>query len=56
MPDEYKFLFDIVNQKHSGRAIAFAPLISGGFEASITENLELYGGFFMDSLNEANTF
>ena len=56
MPDEYKFLFDIVNQKHSGRAIAFAPLISGGVDASITENLELYGGFFMDSLNEANTF
>ena len=56
MPEEYRFLFDIVNQKHMGRAITFAPLISGDVAVSIAENLELYGGFFMDRFNEANTF
>ena len=56
MPDEYRFLFDVVNKKHAGRGVTFVPLLSDNDDASFAENLELYGGFFMGRFNEANTF
>jgi hypothetical protein len=56
MPDEFSFLFDLVNKKHQGRGLTFAPLVSDDSDASATENLELYGGFSMSRFNEANNF
>lgn len=56
MPDEYRFLFDIVSKKHEGRGISFVPLLAEGMEPEAAENLELYGGFFLNRFNEANTF
>jgi hypothetical protein len=56
MPDQYRFLFDVVNRKHEGRGLTFAPLLSEDGQGSFAENLELYGGFFLDRYNQANTF
>lgn len=56
MPKQYNFLFDVVNKKHTGRGITFAPLLDDDCDASISENLELYGGFHIGRFNEANTF
>ena len=56
MPDKYRFLFDIVNRKHAGRAITFAPLLPTETERNLADNLELYGGLFLTRYNEANTF
>ena len=56
MPERYRFLFDVINKKHEGRGITFAPLLTEECDASLTDHLELYGGFFMNRFNEANTF
>lgn len=56
MPDEYRFLFDLVSQKSEAGDVTFLPLLPEGSEVTFAENLELYGGFFMDRFNEANTF
>jgi len=56
MPDEYRFLFDVVNKKHAGRGLTFAPMFPEGTDRLYTEKLDLYGGFFMGRFNEANTF
>lgn len=56
MPDEFRFLFDIVNKKQAGRGLNFAPVVSEDSDASAAENLELYGGFSMSRFNEANNF
>lgn len=56
MPSEYRFLFDIVNKKHEGRGINFVPLMPEDSDSALSANLELYGGFFLNKYNEANTF
>lgn len=56
MPAEYGFLFSEVNKSRGDHGVTFAPLLPERTEASITENLELYGGFFLGQYNEANTF
>lgn len=56
MPAEYGFLFAEVNKSRSEHGVTFAPLLTERTEASIGENLELYGGFFLGQYNEANTF
>jgi len=56
MPDEYRFLFDVVAKKHEGREVKFVPLLSEGEDTVISANLELYGGYFLNKFNEANTF
>ncbi len=56
MPDEFRFLFDVVNKKQAGRGLNFTPLVSEDSDAAATENLELYGGFSMSRFNEANNF
>lgn len=56
MPDEYNFLFDIINEDRDEHGVVFAPLLTEGTEITFAENLELYGGFFLGQYNEANTF
>lgn len=56
MPDEYRFLLDIVNKKHEGRGFNFVAFMPEGEDSVLYDNLELYGGFFLGKYNEANTF
>lgn len=56
MPEEYHFLFDRINEDQEEHGVAFAPLITEEEDPSVIENLELYGGFFMNRYNSANTF
>lgn len=56
MPNEYSYLFEVINHKRDEHGVNFAPLLPEGTEVTIAENLELYGGFFLGQYNEANTF
>ncbi len=56
MPSEYRFLFDVLNQKHEGRGLNFVPLMPEDSDSVLSANLDLYGGFFLGKFNEANTF
>ena len=56
LPDRYRFLLDMANKAMEESDLTFAPLLPEGTEASIVDNLELYGGFFTGRYNEANTF
>lgn len=55
MPDEYAFLFDMVNEEARENGIRFLPLTDES-NALVRENLELYGGFFVNQLNKFNNF
>lgn len=56
MPEEYGFLFDIVNKNKEQHGVSFLPLVADLPDGGFAENLELYGGFFLNQYNEANTF
>jgi len=56
MPDEYGFLFDIVNKNIGNKSLTWVPLLPEGTDISIAENIELYGGFFLEKYNGVNTF
>lgn len=56
MPSEYQFLFEVINQEREDHGVSFQPLLAEGAEITMVDNLELYGGFFLNQFNEANTF
>ena len=56
LPQQYNFLFDVINHDRAEQGVTFAPLVAEPTEITFTENLELYGGLFLDQFNEANTF
>ena len=56
LPDEYKFLFEVLNEEKADHSVSFHPLLADAAEATFVDNLELYGGFFLGQYNEANTF
>ena len=56
MPEEYNYLYDIINKRRESHGIVFSPLLSEGSDVSFAEILELYGGFFLGQYNPANTF
>lgn len=55
MPDEYSFLYDMVNSEAEENGIRFMPLSTEKNEI-VRKNLELYGGFFAKQLNKFNNF
>ncbi len=55
MPEEYGFLFDMVNAEAKENGIRFEPLTHEP-SALVRGNLELYGGFFAKQLNKFNSF
>ena len=55
MPDEYSFLYDMVNSEEEENGIRFMPLSTEKNEL-VRKNLELYGGFFAKQLNRLNNF
>lgn len=56
LPAEYNFLFDMVNDDKEEHGVTFVPMMAEGEQSPFTENLELYGGFFLGQYNAANTF
>ena len=56
LPTEYNYLFEIFNYRRENHGVTFAPLLPEGTEVTIAENLELYGGFYLNQYNEANAF
>ena len=56
MPEEYNFLYDIVNLEAEDNGVRFAPLFTEAVDDIVKKNLELYGGFFTKQLNGFNNF
>lgn len=56
MPEEYDILYTLVNQETDEHGVTFAPMITEAADATVMENLELYGGFFASRYNSANNF
>lgn len=56
MPDEYRGVFETVNESKEEHGVTFAPLLAEGTDPVLAENLELYGAFFLNRYNGANTF
>lgn len=55
MPQAYHSLYERVNAEAEENGIRFLPL-SNETDAILTENLELYGGFFTPMFNKLNNF
>ncbi len=55
MPEEFSFLYDMVNAEAKENGIRFEPL-AGDHNELIRKNLELYGGFFVGQHNKFNNF
>ena len=56
MPEEYNFLYDMVNAEAEENGVVFAPLFTEAPDEVIKKNLELYGGFFTRQYNGVNNF
>lgn len=56
MPEEYNFLYEMVNQEAEENGVVFAPLFAEAPDEVIKKNLELYGGFFTRQFNGVNNF
>lgn len=56
MPEEFDYLFDMVNEEQEENGILFASAGCNGEKELINRNLELYGGFFAPQLNKSNNF
>lgn len=55
MPEEFEFLFDMVNAEQEENKVAFAPLLAGADE-KIAGQLELFGGLHINRNNKNCTF
>lgn len=57
MPEDYKFLFDMVNTEAEENKVTFEPLAApADTDEEILENLELFGGFYLNQFNRHNNF
>ncbi len=56
MPDAYRGVLEAVNKSKDEHGVIFAPLLTEGTDPVLAENLELYGAFFLNRFNGANTF
>lgn len=56
MPDEYEYLFELVNEESSENRIKFADLGLKKEKAVIREHLDLYGGLYADQFGSLNNF
>lgn len=55
MPEEYNFLYEMVNLEEEDNGVRFVPLFEEETDV-VKKNLELYGGFFAKSYNGFNNF
>lgn len=56
MPEEYSFLYEMVNLEEEDNGVRFLPLISEEEVDVVKKNLELYGGLFAKTYNGFNNF
>ena len=56
MPDEYNFIYDMVNLEEEDNGVRFIPLVSEEESEAVRKNLELYGGLFTKQFNGFNNF
>lgn len=56
MPEEYNFLYDVINLEVEDNGLPFLPLFPTAQKDIIKKNLELYGGFYTKQLNRFNNF
>ena len=56
MPDEYNFIYDMVNLEEEDNGVKFLPLITDSEEDIVRKNLVLYGGLFTRTYNGFNNF
>ena len=56
MPDEYNFIYDMVNLEEEDNGVRFIPLVSEEEPEAVRKNLELYGGLFTKQFNGFNNF
>ena len=56
MPEEYNFLYDMINIEEEDNGVRFIPLVDGEETDIVKKNLTLYGGFFTKNMNGFNNF
>ena len=56
MPSENSFLFDMVNEEIEENKLRFAPLVDSRNQDKTTENLDLFGGFYVKQYDKTNNF
>lgn len=56
MPEEYDFLYDMVNEEEKENKIKFSSLGIRKEKPIITDHLDLYGGLFIDQFGALNNF
>ncbi len=56
MPEEYNFLYDLVNLEEEENGVQFLPLLTAEEPEVVKKNLELYGGLFTKLYNGFNNF
>lgn len=56
MPEEYNFLYDMVNLEEEDNGVRFLPLITEEEVDVVKKNLDLYGGLFAKTYNGFNNF
>lgn len=56
MPEEYNFLYDMVNLEEEDNGVRFLPLVTEEEADVVKKNLELYGGLFTKQYNVFNNF
>jgi hypothetical protein len=56
MPADNAFLFPMINAEIEENKLKFMPLIESGNQDIVTENLELFGGFYVKQYNKINNF
>lgn len=56
LPPEYDYLFDMANEELEENGIKFASSGLGKEKQEITDNLELYGGFFVKTVKQSTNF
>lgn len=56
MPESNSFLYDMVNAEAEENKLKFIPLVSSNDQDIVTDNLELFGGFYVKQYNKTNNF
>ena len=56
LPSDYDYLFDIVNEELEENGVKFVSCGLGNEKEEVYSNLELYGGFFVNSTKQSTKF
>jgi hypothetical protein len=56
MPADNAFLYPMVNAEVEENKLKFMPLLESRNQDIVTENLDLFGGFYVKQYNKINNF